>query len=149
MKRAAGILVLATALGAGCASVPMAAPQESARIKMVQPPPNAGLVYLYRRESFGAAIRMTVLVDGVYAGDTAAQTFMVWQLAPGVHTFISKAENDSVLPMSIEPGRRYYIWQEVKMGMWSAGSQLHPVSDAEGMDGVNQCELVQMQGAPH
>jgi hypothetical protein len=129
---------------AGCASVPLATPQEDFRVKSLAPPADAGLVYLYRNESLGAAIRMSVLVDGVYAGDTAAQTYMVWQLRPGAHFLISKTENDSRLDFFVEPGRRYYVWQEVKMGLLSARSDLKLVPDNVGQGALAGCKLVQM-----
>jgi hypothetical protein len=36
-------------------------------------------------------------------------------------------------------GRNYYIWQEVKMGMWQPRSQLHEVGESEGQKAVLEC----------
>jgi hypothetical protein len=137
-------LGLALACAAGCATVPLASPQEDLRVKAAMPAPGTALVYLYRNESFGGAISMGVLMDNGYAGATGPHTYMVWQVAPGQHLLVSKAENDSMLPLVAEPGRKYYVWQEVKMGVLSARSQLQLVPDVQGMSALNECKLIQM-----
>jgi hypothetical protein len=42
-------------------------------------------------------------------------------------------------------GRNYFVWQEVKMGMWQAGSMLHLVDEVTGKAGVAECKLIQPQ----
>jgi hypothetical protein len=39
-------------------------------------------------------------------------------------------------------GKIYYVWQEVKMGMFSARSALHQVDAAKGQKGVEESKLV-------
>jgi hypothetical protein len=136
------------ALLAGCATVPMAAPADSARLKRLAAPPDAAVVYLYRNESFGAAIHMDVELDGRPAGQTVAQSYMVWQVAPGRHRLVSRAENDHDLTIDTAPGRRYFVWQEVKMGILSARSRLQQVAESQGQAGVDECELIQMPLPP-
>jgi hypothetical protein len=130
---------------AGCASVPMASAEDDARIKRLVPAADAGLIYLYRSEVFGAAIHMDVTMDGRYSGATVAKSFMIWEVAPGVHTLVSRAENDSPIQINVQPGGRYFVWQEVKMGLLSARSQLQQVSESEGLSGVGACKLIQME----
>ena len=117
-------------------------------MKSLLAPPNAALVYLYRNESMGAAVKMAVLMDGANSGETVSKTYMVWQVVPGRHALVSKAENDSQIDLLAEPGRKYYVWQEVKMGILYARSKLQLVSAAQGAQGVNECKLVRMPGAP-
>jgi len=141
---AAVAVVLGLGVVSGCASVPMAPAADSARMKRLPAPEGAAVVYLYRNESFGAAISMDVSLDGRPYGQTVAKSYMVWQVAPGGHRLVSQAENNTELIFQAEPGRRYFVWQEVKMGMLSARSQLHQVSDTQGQAGVDECELVRM-----
>ena len=139
------VALIALFLGLGaCATVPLASLQEDARIKALAPPPNAALVYVYRNESFGAAVRMNVFLDGAYAGNTAAKTYLIWQVAPGHHRIASQAENDTVLDLVADPGRTYFVWQEVRMGVLSARSSLHLVPDNDGRAGVRECHLIAM-----
>jgi hypothetical protein len=133
---------------AGCATVPMAAPADSARLKRLAAPPDAAVVYLCRNESFGAAIHMDVELDGRRAGQTVAKSYMVWQLPPGSHRLVSRAENDQDLTIDTAPGRRYFVWQEVKMGILSARSRLQQVVESQGQAGVDECELIQMPLPP-
>ncbi|MHB1198622.1 MAG: hypothetical protein ACYCZ6_03515 [Polaromonas sp.] len=67
------ILVL---LLSGCASVPMASLDLDTKAKDFSPVPNKASLYIYRNESFGAAIPMTVSVNGKVLGQTAAQTYL-------------------------------------------------------------------------
>jgi hypothetical protein len=130
---------------AGCASVPMASAEDDARIKLLVPAPDAGLIYLYRNEIFGAAIHMEVTMDGRLAGATVAKSFMVWEVPPGVHTLMSHSEDESMITISVQPGGRYFVWQEVKMGLMSARSQLQQVPEAQGRQGVGACKLIEME----
>ncbi|HEX6929490.1 MAG TPA: DUF2846 domain-containing protein [Gammaproteobacteria bacterium] len=135
----AGALVL---LSSGCASVPLADAGADANAKTFQVPVDKSAIYVYRNETFGAAVKMPVVLDGKAMGSTAANTYFRWIVDPGQHTIISRTENDAKLTIDAKPGEDYYVWQEVKMGLWSAGSQLHKVSEAEGRAGVRECKLI-------
>lgn len=126
----------------GCASVPMAPLDEDARAKDFLPVKNKGSLYIYRNESFGAAIAMTVSVNGKTLGQTAAQTYFRLNLAPGRYKVESHAENVSDLLLPIESGKNYFVWQEVKMGMWMARSLLKQTDEATGRAGVMESKLI-------
>ncbi|MDX2019893.1 MAG: DUF2846 domain-containing protein [Deltaproteobacteria bacterium] len=128
----------------GCASVPLATPTEDAFVKQARPAPGMSLLYVYRNESFGAAVKMPVLLDGQSAGSTVAKTFTAWSVAPGPHQIMSKAENDADVVVVAEPNKTHFVWQEVKMGLLFARSKLHPVTEEEGRQGVNECKLIKM-----
>jgi hypothetical protein len=136
------VIVFALATIAGCASVPMAPPDQDLRMKSMMPPPNMALVYVYRNESMGAAVKMPILIDGTWIGESVAKSYAIWQVAPGPHEVVSKAENDSKMPFFAQPGRAYFFWQEVKMGFAMARTELHAVPDAQGRAGVNECHLI-------
>jgi hypothetical protein len=112
-----------------------------AELKAFKPSPDKAQLYVYRNESFGAAIKMTVLLDGRILGDTAAKTYLYSEIEPGNHRLTSKTENDSVLDFTAVGGRIYYVWQEVKMGLWSARSSLQMVDEQTGQAGVRECRL--------
>lgn len=137
---ACALILFAVALG-GCASVPMGDPQADAALKTFAPKPGKASLYVYRHETFGAAIKMTVLLDGKLLGDTASKTYLYAEVDPGKHQLISKTENDAVLDIDVLAGNNYYVWQEVKMGMFAARSFLQKVDDKAGQEGVLQCKL--------
>jgi hypothetical protein len=96
---------------------------------------------VFRNETMGAAIKMTVLLDGKLLGDTASKTYLYTDLEPGNHKLISKTENDSVLDFNAVAGKIYYVWQEVKMGLFAARSNLQIVDEKTGQAGVVESKL--------
>lgn len=132
-----GVLVVS-----GCASVPMAGQAADMQAKSFTPSADKATVYIYRNENFGAAIKMPVLIDNMSVGDTAAKTYIEKQLPPGRHTITSKTEKDSSVTIDMLAGQIYYVWQEVKMGMWAAGSALHVVDASKGQAGVRESKLI-------
>jgi ABC-type hemin transport system ATPase subunit len=128
---------------AGCASVPMTSTAEDATAKSFAVQPGQANIYVYRNETLGAAIPMTVALNGKVAGQTGPQTYFLFQVDPGTHEVSSIAENSSVLRLTTEAGKAYFVWQEVKMGLWMARSQLQQVSDDVGRKGVAECKRAQ------
>ncbi|WP_459950083.1 DUF2846 domain-containing protein [Denitratisoma sp. agr-D3] len=127
---------------AGCASVPMGDPAKDAALKNFTPQAGVSGVYIYRNESLGAAVKMDVEIDGKPVGQTVAKSYVYKELPPGKHMIVSKSENDDSLEINTLPGKLYYIWQEVKMGILYARTKLHLVDDEEGKKGVNETKLI-------
>ena len=139
MKR---LILLALVLSAvGCASVPMGDPSADRKLKEFEVAPDKSGIYVYRNESFGAAARMEVMVNGESIGRTAAKTYLFAEVEPGSYTITSEAENTSVLDVTVAPGTLVYVWQEVKMGIMSARSSLQQVSEEVGRKGVRESKL--------
>lgn len=130
----------------GCSSVPMASVEHDSQAKTFTVKPDKSNIYLYRNESMGAAVKMDVLLDGKPVGQTVANSYMEFEVSPGQHTIISKAENDDVLNINTESGKNYFVWQEVKMGMLYARNLLHLSDEQTGKAGVLECRLI--EGAP-
>jgi hypothetical protein len=141
MRRAILALLIVMASGlAGCASVPMASMDADAQAKQFSPPKGQSNIYLYRNETFGGAVALTVSLNGRVMGKTGPQTYFLWEVPPGKHEIVSHAENTARLVIEAQEGRSYYIWQEVKMGLWQPRSQLHEVNEQEGKKGVLECK---------
>jgi Protein of unknown function (DUF2846) len=138
------IAIGATALLVGCASVPMAGADADAKAKtFVAPVTGHANVYIYRNESLGGAIKMPLLLDNLSIGDTGPHTYALRDVAPGKHTIVSKTEKDVSLDINAQSGQTYYVWQEVKMGVWAARSSLHLVDEKTGQEAVKECKLIQ------
>ena len=86
---------------------------------------------------------MPIALDGRLVGDTAAKTFLLLEVRPGTHMLVSKAENDSTLSLITAAGKNYFVWQEVKMGLFAARSALQLVDEAAGKAGVEECQLIE------
>lgn len=137
------LLVAVAALVTGCASVPMSSMEEDAKAKTFAVKEDKAAIYVYRNESFGGAIPMTVALDGKVAGQTGPQTYFMWEVDPGAHEISSIAENTSTVKLDTVPGKAYYIWQEVKMGMWMARTLVQEVDEETGRKGVGECKRAQ------
>lgn len=133
-------LLLSITVLAGCASVPMASLEKDAAAKTYQVQPGKSNIYVYRNENLGGAIKLTLLMDGKLVGDTGPKTYYLLEVEPGRHTLISKAENDSSLELNTEQGQNYFVWQEVKMGLWQPRSLLQQVDETTGKAGVAECK---------
>ena len=142
-KAFATAALLSAVFVTGCASVPMASPEQDAKAKTFKVQQGKANIYIYRNESMGSAVKMPVLVDGKMVGDTVAKTYILTTVNPGKHTILSKTENDSTLDIMAERGKNYFVWQEVKMGAWSARSKLQLVDEATGKKGVADSKLIQ------
>jgi hypothetical protein len=137
-------IIGAIAVLSGCASVPMASAEADTKAKtFVAATDGNAELYIYRNESFGGAIKMPLLLDNTAIGDTAPHTYVFKEVTPGKHTIVSKTENDVSLDINAQPGQTYYVWQEVKMGVWTARSALHQVDEKTGQQAVKDCKLIQ------
>ena len=135
------LFLLSAALISGCASVPIASMDEDAKAKTFATADGKSNIYVYRDESFGGAIPMTVALDGKVAGQTGPKTYFLFVVDPGPHEVSSLAENNSILKLNAEAGKSYFIWQEVKMGILYARTKLNLVDEEEGKEGVLETTL--------
>lgn len=135
--------LITVVLASGCASVPMASVEHDTAAKSFATKPGRANIYVYRNETMGAAIKMPVALNGKLVGDTASKTYLLLDVAPGSHTVTSKTENDSSVTVNAVAGRNYFLWQEVKMGLMAARSNLQQVDEATGKAGVQECKLIE------
>jgi hypothetical protein len=136
-------IALTCALLAGCmATVPMAGPDEDARAQKMETRKGTALLYLYRDQMIAYGLHWGVALDGVSAGSTVPNSYMVWRLAPGRHVLTS--ETESRLEVVVRPDEKYYVWQDLA----EAGGlpRLHLVAPNRGAAAVATCKLVRMSG---
>lgn len=145
-------LMKLTALGAvalvmtGCA-VPMAAFDKDADAKSFTVAPGKANLYVYRNEMLGGGIRMPVELNGKPAGTTGPNTYLAYELDPGRHTLVSRAENESRLELELNAGKNYYVWQEVKIGFIIYRNKLQLMPEGLGKVGVMETKLADV--GPH
>ncbi len=137
---------LSASLITGCASVNMADPSQDAQRKAFTAPADKAGLYIYRNETLGAAIKMPVTVNGQLIGQTGSKTYLYKELSPGKHQIESLTEgSENKIDVELKAGTLTYIWQEVKMGLWSAASKLQIVSPEQGQKGVLETKLAVTQ----
>ena len=127
---------------AGCASVPMASLDQDSKAKDFSPVSGKASLYIYRNETFGAAIPVTVSVNDHTIGQTASMTYFRFNVNPGKYVIKAHAENVAELNIFANAGENYFVWQEMKMGMWSARAKLTQVDESVGRAGVSESKLI-------
>ncbi len=126
----------------GCATAPMASLDKDIKAKSFETAPEVSSLYIYRNENFGGAISMDITVNGKPVGQTAAKSYFKFDVTPGDYHVESKAENVSFIDVSLEAGKNYFIWQEVKMGFLYARSKLQLVDEEKGKKGVLESRMI-------
>jgi Protein of unknown function (DUF2846) len=143
VRRIFSLLLFAALAGLwGCASIDKAPESADKSAKQFGAVPGGSVIYVYRNESLGAALSMPVTVNGKLAGTTGARSHMRLELPAGTHNLTSQGDS-SKLAVTTEPGKVYYVWQEVKMGFMSGGSKLQLVPEDVGKKGVMESALIQ------
>lgn len=147
-KSAAISLLLALTVFSGCASLP---PPEKMRAEIAsyQLPklPEAGkaIVYVVRPSSFGGLIRFNVFVDGQEPesemGYTRSSQYIYFNLTPGQHKILSKAETWAETHVSAREGDIIFIQQEPTMGLVMARNSLFKLPQDEGTYRVKNLSL--------
>ena len=127
---------------AGCAAPIKAPAEKDAAAKVFTPLKDKATVFIYRNENYGGAVGMPVKVNGQDIGETGAKTFFRLNLASGMYVIASEAENTSELPLTVVEGKNYFVWQEVRMGIWKARTALRSVDEKSGVDGVLESVLL-------
>ncbi|CAN7697802.1 DUF2846 domain-containing protein [Acidovorax sp. LjRoot118] len=139
--RALALFIAALAL-VGCAQVPRAGVTEEAKAKQFAPQAETASLYIFRDELFGGAISMPVNLNNQNLGYTGPKSFFYLNVAPGRYTIESMAENQASISIDVQAARNYFVWQEVKMGLFQARSNLTQTDDARGRQGVLASKMI-------
>ena len=140
-----GLLLTLALMGAGCASVPLAPPEEDTAAKQFEAPEEKAALYIYRDQNFGGALKLKVTLDDKPLGATAPKTYFRTEVEPGSHVIKGIAENKDTVTLEAEAGQVYFIWQQIKMGIMSARNDMQLVDEQKGKAGVSKSKLILME----
>jgi hypothetical protein len=104
-------------------------------------PADKALIYVMRTTIIGYKIHSKLAVDGKWMGTNRGKTYFFFTLDPGEHHFCSESENQDAVTMFVEPGKTYYLQQQVKMGMWKARTKLAVLDEAKGKEELKDLNL--------
>lgn len=134
MKFGSLLVIAAAVLVTGCASVQKTPKEASAQSKQFSPPNpgNAGL-YVYRDTMLGAALKKDVWIDGRCLGETGPYVFFHTEVEGGkTHKISTESEfSPNDLEMMFEPGKNYYLRQNMKWGVFVHGAVLRQVPEEQ------------------
>ena len=106
--------------------------------------PEFANLYICRNESFGWAVHMPVLVNDKLIGRTEAQSYFYIKLEEGRQNIKSLTEQIQSIYVDTTKGKNYFVWQEVKMGTWTANSMLHSMSEEDGKRCVESSHMLKI-----
>jgi hypothetical protein len=105
------------------------------------PPPDKALVYVVRPTMLGNKIQTKLAVDGKWVGINRGNNYFFVTVDPGEHYLCSTAENRSVLKLTVEPGKTYFVQQKIRMGFMKASNRLELIDEPEGKVALEKTHL--------
>jgi hypothetical protein len=99
------------------------------------------LVYILRSSTYGLLVQTKLAVDGEWKGVNRGHNYFFFTVQPGLHYFCSQAENQSVLVLTAEAGKTYYIEQEIRYFPVKPRNELAILDDAEGQSELARIHL--------
>ncbi|MFA5939004.1 MAG: DUF2846 domain-containing protein [Sinimarinibacterium sp.] len=143
LKRTA-LTVIAAAMSAGCATVPMEGKDASSQAKLFNAPSQgqAGL-YIFRASGPGGALKKDIWVDGKCLGESAPNVFFFTEVAGNdEHTISTESEfSPNDLRLTAESNKNYFVEQYIKMGAFVGGANLRVVGEENGKERVRKLGL--------
>lgn len=146
MKIASFILLSATLLASGCASVDMASKADSVKAKEFNSPSQGSAgVYIYRDSFVGKALKKDVWINGKCVGESAPDVFFYTEVEGGkTHKIDTESEfSPNTLELMFEAGKNYFIRQFIKMGVFVGGAGLEQIPEEQGKIAVSKLEMAQ------
>ena len=129
----------------GCVQKMERAPiAEDKLAKKFKTDPDFANLYICRNESFGWAVHMPVLVNDKLIGRTEAQSHFYIKLEEGRQNIKSLTEQIQSIYVDTTKGKNYFVWQEVKMGTWTANSMLHSMNEEDGKRCVESSHMLKI-----
>jgi hypothetical protein len=107
----------------------------------LEAPPDKALVFVVRPAFVGKLIQTKLAADGNWIGTNKGKGYFSFTLEPGEHYLCSKAENRSVLKLTVEAGKTYFVQQKIEMGLMKARNKIVQLSDEEGKKALEKCDL--------
>ncbi|MEC7119989.1 MAG: DUF2846 domain-containing protein [Pseudomonadota bacterium] len=109
------------------------------------PEQGKALVYVVRPAVTGTLIRFNVFLDDKEAnsemGYTRGKQYIYFNVEPGKHNILSKAENWASVEVDAKAGDVFFIQQEVNMGIVMARNNLFRLEDYQGKYHVKRLQL--------
>lgn len=132
----------------GCVSVPLANKSQDKIGKRFIPNPNKASIYIFRNESFNMGLKTNIFLNGSLVGQTKGYTYALLKVHPGDHTISSSLENTAQFKLHTEPGKLYFVKQEIKMSAKNPRVSFHQFDSIQGKTEVLKCKLVKPKKLP-
>ena len=144
MKTISALLLAATLVVSGCATVEMAPQNSSSKSKEFNAPSQgkAG-IYIYRDSVMGKMLKKDIWINGKCLGESGPDVFFYTEVEGGrTHKIETESEfSPNAMALMAEPGQRYFIRQYIKVGLVVEGAGLEKVSEAKGRAAIAKLNM--------
>ena len=144
MKTISALLLAASLVVSGCATVDMEPPSSSAKTKEFNAPTQgkAGL-YIYRDSFMGKMLKKDIWINGKCLGESGPDVFFYTEVEGGKkHKIETESEfSPNAMELMVEPGQKYFIRQYTKVGLLVEGANLERVSEARGKAAIAKLNM--------
>jgi hypothetical protein len=144
MKTISALLLAASLVVSGCATVEMEPQNSSSKSKEFNAPSQgtAGL-YIYRDSFMGKILKKDIWINGKCLGESGPDVFFYTEVEGGKkHTIETESEfSPNAMELMVEPGQKYFIRQYTKVGLLVEGANLERVSEARGKAAIAKLNM--------
>lgn len=144
MKTISALLLAATLVVSGCATVDMEPPNSSAKTKEFKAPNQgkAGL-YIYRDSWMGKMLKKDLWINGKCLGESGPDVFFYTEVEGGrKHKIETESEfSPNAMELMVESGQTYFIRQYTRVGLVVEGANLERVSEARGKAAIAKLNM--------
>ena len=99
----------------------MVVKQAPASVASIQPESGKAALVISRTTGFGRGVAFRTYIDKAYIGSTKGKCYFAkTNVEPGTKHVSSWGENGVAVKVNFEPGKVYFLQQNVSMGVWKA-----------------------------
>ncbi len=133
------LLLLGVACSVGACRAP-ASSDASASPTVTPVPDGMGRIYFYRKSGFGgAALKPTVMLNGVPAGQSAPGVYFVVDREPGRYEAKCSVLMEHAISFDLAAGQTIYVETRTTMGIYAGHVRPQIVDAGTGASGVSKC----------
>lgn len=103
-------------------------------------PTEKARIYLLRTGNFGGFVKFNTFLDNQEnkIGEVGPKSFICFDVPPGEHKIVIKAETERFYTINAQPGKVYYLRLIPKMGVNYARVNFEILDEAEGIKEVDR-----------
>jgi Protein of unknown function (DUF2846) len=89
-------------------------------------------VYVVRRYTNEYQKTSEIVLDGKTIAALGPETYILLNLDPGQHTLVARTDDKSVLPLTVLPGKTYYVKYSLVLWLGTVTGKLVVADEEEG-----------------
>jgi hypothetical protein len=104
----------------------------------IAPKPDKAVLVIARTTSMAFGVTIENHLDRKLIGQTKGKSYFITDVQPGQHYVMGHAENWATARINFEPGKIYFLNQDIRMGVWMARTGFTPLTADEAAKQLNE-----------